>query len=836
MKTLKSTFIITFLFAMAIANAQNWNLIWQDEFDYSGAPDPAKWNYTIWNPGMVNNEYQAYTDRSENVRVQDGALVIEGRRDWGNGHEYTSGRINSAWKGSFTYGRMEARMILPGGSGTWPAFWMMPDDPYKYATTCDASTGWDADCDAWPNSGEIDIMEYVGNDYGNVHGSIHSKHYYFKLGNQRTGHTYVQDPETNYHVYAIEWFEDHIDYFVDDVKYYTAWNDGTGWESWPFNHNFHIILNLAIGGDWGAAGGFDASVFERGAKMYVDYVRVYEADTTPQVCDAIELPALIEAESYCNYYGIQTETTADDGGGMNVGYIDANDWMDYTIDVPSSGIYELDFRIASLNGGGIIDIQSGNQTIASVNVPATGGWQNWATISETLSLAAGVQNLKVVAKTGGFNLNWIYINETPKLTTIALTPLTATINEGETLQYSASGFDQFGNAFATTFNWSTTGGSINQNGLYTASTVGTFTATAQSGSILKTASITVNPVNVGVEIPAIIEAEEWVDMSGVQTETCAEGGLNVGWIDAGDWLLYTINVPATGTYTVNYRVASAANGGSFQLQNVDGTVVYHTPSFSATGGWQNWTTISENIQLEAGTQNLKLVSQSSGWNLNYIEFTTLKSIVIEAEDFAIMNGIRTESCSEGGLNVGYTDPGDWMVYQQIDIPVAGTYTVEYRVASQAGYGAFQLEQNAGATALGQVNVPNTGGWQNWTTVSHTVQIENAGIQDFGIGISEGGFNLNWIKLTVGSSAKSAEIANRITTVSQALRIYPNPVDNFVNIETSGEINPIEIYNLLGHHIMTVESKQKLTKIDVSALDAGIYIIKVNNEVQRIIKN
>lgn len=271
MKTKNLLFTLLLICMGVLTTNAQWTLKWSDEFNYSGVPDASKWNVTIWNPGNVNNEWQAYTDRSENLRVENGHLVIEGRHDWGNGFEYTSARINSANKGYTTYGRVEARIKLPENAwGTWPAFWMMPNDPSMYGWNDE--NGW-----YWPNCGEIDIMEQVGYDENNIHGSVHSKAAYFKLGTQRTGHLYVNNVTNDYHVFAIEWFEDRIDWFVDGTKYYTVYNDGWGWEWWPFNYDFHVILNLAIGGDWGGAQGVDPNKWPR--QMLVDYVRIY--DYTP---------------------------------------------------------------------------------------------------------------------------------------------------------------------------------------------------------------------------------------------------------------------------------------------------------------------------------------------------------------------------------------------------------------------------------------------------------------------------------------------------------------------------------------------------------------------------
>ncbi|UJR80628.1 glycoside hydrolase family 16 protein [Sandaracinus amylolyticus] len=235
----------------------SWRLVWSDEFDGTTL-DESKWVYEVQRPGWVNNELQSYTDRRrENVRVEDGHLVIEARRDFFGG-EYSSGRIKTQGRASWTYGRFEARIQVPGGWGTWPAFWMMPDDQHR----------------GWPACGEIDIMEHVGYDADVVHATTHTLAYNWRSPNQRTSQTRVPGATSGYHVYAAEWTPDRIDFYVDGVRYYTSPNDRTGDDAWPFDKRFHIILNLAVGGDWGGARGVDPNVWPQ--RMLVDYVRVYQ--------------------------------------------------------------------------------------------------------------------------------------------------------------------------------------------------------------------------------------------------------------------------------------------------------------------------------------------------------------------------------------------------------------------------------------------------------------------------------------------------------------------------------------------------------------------------------
>ena len=253
-----------------------WQLVWADEFE-GPELDSAKWSIDEWSARKVNDEDQAYTARPENLRVEDGLLVIEARKEDYAGAAYTSGRVHSAGKGDVLYGRVEVRARLPAGRGTWSAIWMLPSDPYRYATTCEDGEDWQGSqtCDAWPNSGEIDIMEHVGHQVGHIHGTVHTQAYYWVKWEQRKGRILPADVISTFHVYALEWTPERIDMFVDDSLYFTYVNEHDGWQSWPFDQPFHLVMNVAVGGWWGrSGGGIDADVFPQ--RMLVDYARVYQ--------------------------------------------------------------------------------------------------------------------------------------------------------------------------------------------------------------------------------------------------------------------------------------------------------------------------------------------------------------------------------------------------------------------------------------------------------------------------------------------------------------------------------------------------------------------------------
>lgn len=260
-----SIFTILFLSCRNFQNistkTSNYKLIWHDEFDYIGLPDSTKWSFdTIGNSyGWGNNEKQYYTfAKPENIFAKNGILTINAVKDSIERKEYTSARIITNRKGDWLYGRFEIRAKLPAGRGTWPAIWMLPSEKFY---------------GRWPSSGEIDIMEQVGNDPSTIHGSSHTKKYNHIIGTQKTAKITVPTATTEFHNYILEWEEDEYRMYVDDKLYFTFYNDHNGFEVWPFDRPFYLILNLAIGGNWGGNKGIDNSIFP--VKMEVDYVRVY---------------------------------------------------------------------------------------------------------------------------------------------------------------------------------------------------------------------------------------------------------------------------------------------------------------------------------------------------------------------------------------------------------------------------------------------------------------------------------------------------------------------------------------------------------------------------------
>ncbi|WP_411272978.1 family 16 glycosylhydrolase [Daejeonella sp.] len=233
--------------------------MWSDEFDYAGLPNSAKWNYDIGGSGWGNNELQYYTDNIKNVEVGNGVLTITARKEMMGAKNYTSTRLISKNKGDFLYGRIEVKAKLPSGKGTWPAIWMLPTD-WAYG--------------GWPKSGEIDIMEHVGYDQDKVHISVHTEAYNHSIKTQKSGARMVYGSSTDFHTYRVDWTPKSIIGFIDGEQLFQFLNEDRGSAVWPFDKRFHLLINVAFGGNWGAAQGIDPSVLPQ--KLEVDYVRVYK--------------------------------------------------------------------------------------------------------------------------------------------------------------------------------------------------------------------------------------------------------------------------------------------------------------------------------------------------------------------------------------------------------------------------------------------------------------------------------------------------------------------------------------------------------------------------------
>jgi beta-glucanase (GH16 family) len=228
-------------------------LVWSDEFNIDGLPNPAKWGYDLGtgSGGWGNNEVQYYTNRSDNAVCINGNLKITLKKENFSGSNYTSARLLTKDKFAFKYGKVEARAKLPVGRGTWPAIW---------------SLGSNIGTASWPACGEIDIMEHIGNDLNKIFGTLH---YTGRSGGNANGNSrIISNATTEFHLYTLEWDANFIKIYVDNDLFHTVQNTA----SLPFNQDFFLIMNVAMGGNFG--GTVDPNFVE--SSMEVDYIRVYQ--------------------------------------------------------------------------------------------------------------------------------------------------------------------------------------------------------------------------------------------------------------------------------------------------------------------------------------------------------------------------------------------------------------------------------------------------------------------------------------------------------------------------------------------------------------------------------
>ncbi|KXX71287.1 hypothetical protein AVL50_09535 [Flammeovirga sp. SJP92] len=330
-----------------------------------------------------------------------------------------------------------------------------------------------------------------------------------------------------------------------------------------------------------------------------------------------------------------------------------------------------------------------------------------------------------------------------------------------------------------------------------------------------------------------IEAENYCDQSGIDTEPCDEGGLNVGWVDDNDWIKFDDVDFGNGANSVDLRVSSRYTGGTVQLRlgSTSGTLI-GTASVPVTGQWQNWTTVTTPISNVSDTQDLYLVFTNGGININWLEFsaTCASFSTIQAEDFNGMSGIVDE-----GNNVGFVHNNDWARYDNIDLTCAQSIAV--RASSQTNGGSIEVRLgSASGTLIGTVNIGSTGNWNSWQTSTASISSTN-GTHDVYL-VFKGGsgylFNLDWLEFsTSSSSSREGNLSLMENFLSPEIRIYPNPVTDILNIKNA-EGTDVKIYNTSGSLIY--KKRNSGSVINISNLEDGILIIHVtDNSVTKVFK-
>ncbi|WP_037576483.1 glycosyl hydrolase family 8 [Sporocytophaga myxococcoides] len=466
-------------------------------------------------------------------------------------------------------------------------------------------------------------------------------------------------------------------------------------------------------------------------------------------------------------------------GGYNIGYMDIGEWLNYSVEVKETGTYELGVRVASPNSGKVLHVEMNGVDISgSVTVPNTGDWQKYTTVKiSNVQLTAGVQSMKIVMDEAEFNLNYVEFKKTTSPTVSSPYKGTPALIPGK---IEAENFDLGGLNLAYYDDTKD-----NKGGQY--------------------------------------RTDEYVDI-----ESCSEGGYDVGYMDIGEWLNYSVEVKETGTYELGVRVGSPNTGKVLHIE-MNGVDISGPVTVPNTGDWQKYTTVKmSNIQLAAGLQTMKIVMDSAEFNLNYVEFKkTSTSTVsspykgvpaiipgkIEAENFDL-GGLdiayyddtkdnkggqyRTdeyvdiENCSEGGYNIGYMDIGEWLNYS-VEIKETGTYELGVRVASPNSGKVLHVEMN-GVDISGPVAVPNTGDWQKYTTVKISKVQLTAGLQTMKIVLDSAEFNLNYVEFTPASTPSAPVGDCQFTAVPDASKFVVRNqfTDQYLGAVVSNENDALKI--------------------------------------------
>jgi len=442
----------------------------------------------------------------------------------------------------------------------------------------------------------------------------------------------------------------------------------------------------------------------------------------------------IQAENYDSMLGVLNQATDDVGGGKNIYNFNTGDWMSFSnsaISVPATGTYTITYRVAATNGASSFVLKeiSDDSTLDTVTVPNTGGWQTWVDVKRTVTLTKGIHSFKLVSLGGNINMNWFRIDNVSPASAAAASPSSET-------SYSSSPSTQ--NAQSVT-----------------------------------------------------IQAENYASMLGVLNQATDDvgGGQNIYNFNTGDWMSFSnsaISVPATGTYTITYRVAATNGASSFVLKEISDDSTLDTVTVPNTGGWQTWVDVKRIVTLTKGIHSFKLVSLGGNINMNWfrIDNVSLASAVssssssasgglpltIQTENYASMTGVWNQTTDDvgGGQNVVNVTPNDWMSYTNtpVNIPETGSYKFTYRIATTNGSSSFQLKEASSDATLDTVALPNTGGWQTWVDVTRTVTLTK-GVHTFKLLSLAGNFNINWFRIEAAPASAQTSSASSAVKSSTA---------------------------------------------------------------------
>jgi beta-glucanase (GH16 family) len=784
----------------------DWTVIYHDDFDIDGLPDPTKWSIDPRPKGYINNEQQVYTDATrDNARVRNGNLVIVGKKDFPTGNPnapWSSARVVSLGKMEFQYGKAEMRAKLPRARGSWPAFWLMP------TTSAYGS---------WPKSGEVDILEHVGNTFGKAMCAVHTENKNWTNGGNLGGNQMMPDLDTTYHVYGVEWSPDSLRFTHDGVGFYTYVNPQTDWKDWPFDKPFYVILNVAIGGGMGG----NITEADWPDSMQVDYVRISQRGLGTPVLDSVAItPANIAVlpgktqqftakvlDQNGHAFGGITPVWSITGTGNSInatgvatiqstGVVTATATYDSitvagttNINVRATNYKPVPARIEAeaydntnvcctentADTSGVLNmsyIGNGSWFEYDINVPDSAAYRIRFRVaassasSVTVAIDTNVLSTIQLPATGGWQ-TWKTVTSAP----IVFGPGQKTIR----ITSSSSGWN---------FNWlQVVPASANQvqrvviqpdSARIYAGESFRFTALgydADSSYIMLSpaASWSVSAAHGQINTTGLFTA----DTTGRYTVTATSGVLtDTAFINVlGNPVLTRIDIkPDTLAVPVGASQQFTAKG----YDQYNSQVPLTDTVFWSVSGTNN--TISANGLMTAGTTpGTYIITATAGGvtgTLSVVSgYTCTVNNRYEAEtasSYAAGPVLVTTDDVSGGQHFGNITAGKWFAYSALKVPSAGRYNIRLRISTTA---AAKIKIGHGTTTFKIIDVPSTGGL--WKTVSDTLTLP--ALTYTGVHAVSGSFKFNWFAID-----NCAEAPN------QAVRIHVTPDTLLLAAGNSGQ--------------------------------------------------
>jgi beta-glucanase (GH16 family) len=811
----------------------NWTLVYGDEFNTGSIPDHSKWTVDPKPKGWINGEQQVYTDTTrDNIRIRNGNLVITGKKDFPNGtttEPRSSGRLISQGKMDFVYGKVEVRARLPKARGSWPAIWLMP--------TSSAYGGW-------PKSGELDIMEHVGNNLGNVLSTIHTQNSNWTNGGHLTGSKKIPDAHTTFHVYTMEWTPDSIRFVYDSTKIYTYINPHTDWKDWPFDQQFHVILNLAIGG------GMGGSITEADwpDSLLVDYVHIYQKGLgTPYLDSVLVTPAkasflpgktqqyTVKAFDQNGHIMPVTPVWSISGTGNSIttgglatinttGIVSATATVDTFVVTGRADAYvrPVNYKpipakiqaesfdnsntcctetTSDIGGGVDVSYIGGSSWMEyDLNVPQAGNYRIQFrvavnTASSLRILKDSVQLTNVNLPVSGGWQKWITVNSAP----FHLTAGQQTIR----IAANTSGWN---------FNWINVLRADSVIPSRVAVVPDSINILARSTQQFKAAVYDQHndfidaPIDWKVSGPPgnIISANGFFtagDTAGTFTVKACSGNLH------GKAKVVIRPLPVLTRIMLSPDTVIVPVGASQQFtvkgyDQLDSAMAF-TPVWSVTGPGN---AISSTGILTAGSTPGTYSVSVAGGSLSKsavvtVDYTCTVNNKYEAESFYVRApGPWLQTCTDvgGGQNFTGLRVNDYFSYNTLVVPVAGVYTVSVRVSTTA---PATIGIGHGGVIFGTIDVPSTGG--AWQTIKDTMTLP--ALSYTGVRVLAGTFRFNWFSIDNCAAAPAPLMGNTVSytdhryveQVSSATKtiLYPNPSGGPVRI----------LFGKHSYHTMTVLS-------------------------------